>query len=64
MGRNCELGSFLMLWPDIIHFGRITSDVITGMSVTQSNRNVLRRWVQILGGWVFAVDVTRGEGGR
>ena len=24
-----------MLWPDIIQFGRITSDVITGMSVTQ-----------------------------
>jgi len=23
-----------MLWPDIIQFGRITSDVITGMSVT------------------------------
>ena len=26
---------FLMLWPDIIQFGRITSDVAMGMSVTQ-----------------------------
>ena len=25
---------FLMLWPDIIQFGRVTSDVIIGMSVT------------------------------
>ena len=25
---------FFMLWPDIIQFGRVTSDVITGMSVT------------------------------
>ena len=25
---------FLMLWPDIIQFGRITSDATTGMSVT------------------------------
>ena len=25
---------FLMLWLDIIQFSRITSDVITGMSVT------------------------------
>ena len=25
-----------MLWPDIIQFGRITSDVDMGMSVTQS----------------------------
>ena len=24
-----------MLWPDIIQFGRITLDVIRGMSVTQ-----------------------------
>ena len=26
---------FLMLWPDISRMGRITSDVIRGMSVTQ-----------------------------
>ena len=26
---------FFMLWPDIIRVGRITSDVIRGMSVTQ-----------------------------
>ena len=25
-----------MLWPDITQFGRITSDVVRGMSVTQS----------------------------
>ena len=32
---NCEtMGRFLMLWPDITRFGRITSDVITVMSVT------------------------------
>ena len=32
-------GSFFsMLWPDIIQLGRVTSDVITGMSVTQSVR--------------------------
>ena len=29
---------FLMLWSDIIQFGRITSDIIMGMSVTQSVR--------------------------
>ena len=29
---------FLMFWPDIIQFGRITSDVVMGMSVTQSVR--------------------------
>ena len=35
--RNCEtMGRFLMLWPDIIRFGRITLDVIIVMSVTQS----------------------------
>ena len=28
------MGRFLMLWPDI-QFGRITSDVVRGMSVTQ-----------------------------
>ena len=27
---------FLMLWPDIIQLGRVTSDVVRGMSVTQS----------------------------
>ena len=37
--RYCEtMGRFfLMLWPDIIQFGRITSDVITGMSVRGLN---------------------------
>ena len=29
---------FLMLWPDIRRVGRITSDVITGMCVTQGVR--------------------------
>ena len=24
-----------MLWPDIIQFGRVRSDVITGMSITK-----------------------------
>ena len=33
--RNCEFGSFLMLWPDISPFGRITSDFVTGRSVAQ-----------------------------
>ena len=28
------MGRFFDVWPDIIQFGRITSDVITGMSVT------------------------------
>ena len=29
---------FDVIWPDIIQLGRVTLDVITGMSVTQSVR--------------------------
>ena len=37
LGIALRLGRFfLMLWPDIIQFGRITSDVVRGMSVTDS----------------------------
>ena len=32
--RYCGTMGFFMLWPDIIQFGRITSDVVRGMSVT------------------------------
>ena len=33
---NCEtMGRFLMLWPDISPVARVTSDVVSGMSVTQ-----------------------------
>ena len=28
------MGRFLMLWPDISRMGRVTSDVVRGMSVT------------------------------
>ena len=44
--RNYEtMGRFLMLWPDIPPFGRITSDVVTGMSVTQSVRGWAHSYV-------------------
>ena len=33
--RNCgTMGRFLMLWPDLPRVGRITSDLVTGTSVT------------------------------
>ena len=31
------------------------------MGKCPANRNVLRQWAQILVGWVFVVDVTRGK---
>ena len=36
---NCEaIGRFLALWPEISRMGRVASDLVRGMSVTQSVR--------------------------
>ena len=38
VARRWVVVVFLMLWPDISRMGRVTSDVVRGMSVTQSVR--------------------------
>ena len=37
---------FLMLWPDIIEFGRIKLDIVTGMSVTHSVRGLAHSYIE------------------
>ena len=38
---------FFLLWPDIIQFGRATSDVVRGMSVTQFIKKSTSRFIEV-----------------
>ena len=42
---------FLVLWPDIIQLGRVTSDVVRGMSVTNFTTVVMGSDTRWMGFW-------------
>ena len=44
-------GRFFTIWPDILTFGRITSNVVTCMSVAHSVSGCARSYTRIIGDW-------------